>query len=379
MVTQNIINSIQKSSRIRLFYNEAEFYEPLIGIEGLRILCSNCRYSHKIGTLNISGIYQIRNLITNGIYIGRFSSGHRFKDYLLLGDGVETAKVFGEIKESIKKYGMDHHITQILEIVKDHDLLHQKENDWMELKNKTENLMNCLDMSQNTIPILTNQETDRFKSKITIANRIKYWTGRLQHGYGIFDLQGKGYKAHRIAYVLNQRKLNQNYQIPNNLIVRHINTSRDCVDPKYLTLGTDRDNAQDRKTKKQLNFVNKERKLYLKWAQENPFSRGYIKQRAKKLGYKYSTFNQILNNSLYHNHNYCPPYSCIGIRCHKRNSPPKRYEAYIPGLKYEGIKKEQHLGYCDNLIDAMSIVDDHILQLRPYGFNCRTNKERKLY
>lgn len=69
-----------------------------------------------------------------------------------------------------------------------------------------------------------------------------FWTGILfqgTHEYGIFNLNNKHFKAHRIIYEC------YNGPIQNNLMVCHKCDIPQCVNPNHLFLGTNDDNIQD--------------------------------------------------------------------------------------------------------------------------------------
>ena len=65
------------------------------------------------------------------------------------------------------------------------------------------------------------------------------WTGRVVGGYGQVSVEGKQYRANRIAWILTSG------EIPDGLLVRHLCNNPSCCNPNHLALGTQRDNVDD--------------------------------------------------------------------------------------------------------------------------------------
>lgn len=77
------------------------------------------------------------------------------------------------------------------------------------------------------------------------------WQGsRDTDGYGLKQVDGRLYKAHRIAW-----QMANGQEIPDGLQVLHICDVRECLNPEHLFLGTLLDNMTDRNTKQRQAFL----------------------------------------------------------------------------------------------------------------------------
>lgn len=89
------------------------------------------------------------------------------------------------------------------------------------------------------------KDETRFFSKVdtTDADGCHVWTSwTATTGYGQFHLNGTTEYAHRVSYEIS------NGPIPEGMVVRHCSecTTRGCVNPDHLSIGTHADNMRDR-------------------------------------------------------------------------------------------------------------------------------------
>lgn len=71
------------------------------------------------------------------------------------------------------------------------------------------------------------------------------WTGsRNWDGYGQINVDGKTRRAHRLSWVMSNRK-----KIPKNMVIMHTCDNPPCVNPSHLVIGTQAENMADREKK----------------------------------------------------------------------------------------------------------------------------------
>jgi hypothetical protein len=88
-----------------------------------------------------------------------------------------------------------------------------------------------------------------FWSKVEKTDNCWIWTAGKNHdGYGMFWLDGRNQKAHRVAYQLTKGSISEG------LVLLHKCDNPFCVNPDHLTEGTRQENTQD--------MVNKGRHLH---------------------------------------------------------------------------------------------------------------------
>jgi hypothetical protein len=91
-------------------------------------------------------------------------------------------------------------------------------------------------MPQRPIPLAV-----RFWKFVRKGDGCWEWQGaRDERGYGIFTIDGKNRRAHRVAYRLTHGSL------ADDLVVRHTCDNPPCVNPEHLIGGTQLDNITDR-------------------------------------------------------------------------------------------------------------------------------------
>ena len=91
--------------------------------------------------------------------------------------------------------------------------------------------------------ILTEPAVKRFWKKVDkeSASSCWIWTGAKSKGYGILTINRKNYSAHKLSWILANKKA-----IPKGQVVRHSCHTPLCVNPSHLTLGTQQHNVDDR-------------------------------------------------------------------------------------------------------------------------------------
>jgi HNH endonuclease len=108
---------------------------------------------------------------------------------------------------------------------------------------------------------------DRFWNKVNKTSDCWIWTAsRNKKKYGCFKLKGKTELAHRISWEIH------NGTIPDGMSVCHHCDNPPCVRPDHLFLGTNKDNVNDRISKKRFvdfNWL----KPYQQAGEKNPSSK----------------------------------------------------------------------------------------------------------
>lgn len=90
-----------------------------------------------------------------------------------------------------------------------------------------------------SVPDLLSSKSQRAK------NGCLEWTaGRDWDGYGIVSIDGRSYRAHRVAY-----EVATGQKIPPDLMVRHSCDNPPCIEPSHLLVGSGLDNVRDRQSR----------------------------------------------------------------------------------------------------------------------------------
>jgi hypothetical protein len=90
---------------------------------------------------------------------------------------------------------------------------------------------------------INENDKKRFNDKVdsTATDGCHPWTASTTaNGYGQFSLNGKVERAHRVAFEMSVGP------IPEGLVMRHLCSTRDCVNPDHLKPGTHTENMRDR-------------------------------------------------------------------------------------------------------------------------------------
>lgn len=93
---------------------------------------------------------------------------------------------------------------------------------------------------------------ERFWRSVRRTNSCWLWEGgKDSNGYGQFGVNGKSVLVHRFSYELHKGKIPTNNTY-HGVCVLHICDTPNCVNPKHLVLGTQRENIKDRDNKGRL-------------------------------------------------------------------------------------------------------------------------------
>ena len=94
-----------------------------------------------------------------------------------------------------------------------------------------------------SLGVLSVSDAERFWAKVDARGPDDCWpwkAGRLRQGYGVFSIQGKSLKAHRVALAFS------GVVFPEHMLVCHHCDNPPCCNPAHLFVGTPLDNMRDK-------------------------------------------------------------------------------------------------------------------------------------
>lgn len=92
-----------------------------------------------------------------------------------------------------------------------------------------------------TVRTLSAPDLLRSKAQRAESGCLEWIAGRDWDGYGIVSVDGRSYRAHRVAYEVATGE-----KIPSGVMVRHSCDNPPCIEPMHLLLGSGLDNVRDR-------------------------------------------------------------------------------------------------------------------------------------
>lgn len=107
-----------------------------------------------------------------------------------------------------------------------------------------------------------NQETllKNFNKKVFKTDSCWLWMGKIRKdGYGVISINFKLVRAHRVAILLDNKKLHKGDK------VMHTCDNPRCVNPSHLVVGTQKENMID--------MINKDRNIWFKRGHLHPKSK----------------------------------------------------------------------------------------------------------
>mgnify|MGYP003334932764 FL=1 len=142
-----------------------------------------------------------------------------------------------------------------------------------------------------SLPYLWQQRAQYFYERLVASGECLEWPYLDKAGYGIIQIGGKSYRAHRYAYELVHGLLPRHERV----CILHACDNRACCNVAHLSIGTDKQNIHDAIRKGRFLHHRKLTPLAVRQIKAGLADHETKSALAKRFGVHYATIRQIAN------------------------------------------------------------------------------------